>query len=269
MSGRFADIFRLTVSCVLALSIGGLVSPLRAEPGRVATAGEKSHSTADLSDPIKTYRTYLEAIKRDDLAAAKACCTISDDDKAGSLDVYVGVWVTFHHFNKVALEHFKDDVRPYLEVGGADPKENPYLRRDCTDKALELTISRLPGSKFRIKGDKAWLTIAWDKDDGSPNDVFCYQHEALLFRKIHGLWKVDFMPEDARPEDLAAEFKPGSWGRAFRDGRDILDAVIKEIEAGKLKTWKQVTGDLEKRLKVFEREWIKDHDDTQHVTPRE
>ena len=69
------------------------------------------------------------------------------------------------------------------------------------------------------------------------------------------------MPEDKGSDELAGFFKPGSWGRAFRDGMEMLNAVADGIESGKLKTWKQVTAELEKRQKVIEREWIKDHDE--------
>lgn len=92
---------RKTVALALVLITSGLcLSPhLKAENEHRAELGEKSRSGAGYSDPIKTYQSYLEAIKRDDLAAAMACCTIADNNKSGSLDVLVGMWVAFHHFN--------------------------------------------------------------------------------------------------------------------------------------------------------------------------
>ena len=264
MNRRFRHGCGGMLSFILALCMGVSISPLRAGDERVAASKGKERLAADYSDPLKTYRTFMEAIKRDDLAAAEACCTIADDNKSGSLDVLVGMWVAFHHFNKVALEHFKDDVQPYLEVGGADQKDNPYLRRDCTDQALERTISRLPGSKFRIKGDKAWLKIKWgDKEYDDLNPAFFYSgNEEQQFHKVQGLWKLDLIPDGVGSEELGNLFKPGSWGRAFHDGMQMFNAVAQEIESGKLKTWKQVAAELEKRKEVIEREWIKDHDDT-------
>jgi len=228
-----------------------------------AVNGGKSHSVADYSDPIKTYRTFLEAIKRDDLEAAKACCAIPDNNKSGALDVLVGMWVTFHRFNNVALLKFKDDVGPYLTDDGTEKKDSPYLRTDCTDQALDRTISRLSGSKFKIEGDKAKLTVKWEKNDGYPNPAFFFSNEDETFRKIDGQWKLDFGPSDnsGKPEDL---FKPGSWECAFRDGMNLMNAVIEEIESGKLKTWKQVTEQLEERTEVLGRKWAQDHEAEEH-----
>jgi hypothetical protein len=232
---------------------------LKAEGEHRAASSAEAHSVADYSDPIKTYKTFLEAIKRDDLAAAKACCTISDDNRTGSLDVLVGMWVTFHHFNKVALLKFKDQTSQYLR-DGADNEENPYLRGDCTDKALDRTISRLAGSKYKIDGDRANVTIKWNKGDGYPNQTFFYAHEDLTFRKIKGYWKFEIMPQ-ADPEMLVDFLKPGSWGSAFRDGMNLLNAAIEDIESGKLKTWQQVTEELETKGEVLARKWAENHQD--------
>jgi hypothetical protein len=250
-----------TVALALVLFTATLVysQQLKAENEPSAVSDAKSQSVADYSDPIKTYQSFLEAIKRDDLAAAKACCTISDDNKSGSLDVLVGMWVTFHRFNKVALLNFKEETSPYLR-DGADIEETPYLRGDCTDMALDRTISRLASSKIEIEGDRAKVTIKWEEDDGYPNQAFFYSDEDLIFRKTKGLWKLDILPE-GDPEKLIDLFKPGSWGCAFRDGMHLLNTVIEEIESGKLKTWQQVTAEIEKRNKVLEQKWVEDHHD--------
>ena len=205
------------LSFLLALCMGVSIPPLRAGDERVAASEGKPHPAAAYGDPIQTYGTFMDAIKRDDLAAAEACCRIADDNKSGSLDVLVGMWVAFHHFNKVALEHFKDDVRPYLEVGGADQKDNPYLRRDCTDQALERTIYRLPGSKFRIKGDKAWLKIKWgDKDYDDLNIVRRLAAGILLERPELSRASA---AGHARPvPEPGVEFVAGALGEGFRIG---------------------------------------------------
>ena len=91
----------------------------------------------------------------------------------------------------------------------ADNDENPYLRADCTDKALDRTISRLAGSKYKIEGDRANVTIKWEEDDGYPNQAFFFSDENRIFRKINGLWKLDILPE-GNPEELGELFKPGS-----------------------------------------------------------
>lgn len=136
---------------------------------------------------------------------------------------------------------------------------NPYLRTDCTDEALDRTISRLSGSTFKIEGDAAKLTIKWDKDDGYPNSVLFYSNDQP-FRESHGEWKLDICPEgDA--EGMADLFKPGSWGCAFRDGMNLLNAAIEDIESGKLQTWQQVAEELEKKGEVLARKWAEDHQD--------
>jgi len=220
---------------------------------------EQSHSVADYSNPIKTYQTFLEAIKRDDVAAAKACCTIADDNRSGSLDVLVGMWVTFHHFNKIAMLYFREDASKYLK-DGADHEENPYLRGDCTDKALERTISRLADSKVKIKDDEAEITIKWEKDDGYPNQAFFYSNDKITYRRIDGIWKIDIYSNDGT-DKLSEIFEPGSWGCIFRDSMNMLNAVIMDIELGRLKTWQQVTEELEIKTKVLEKKWTEDHHD--------
>ncbi len=255
----FFNFRRKTFALALALitCTSFFSSHLKADSEKSPASDSKAPSVADYSDPIKTYQTFLEAIKRDDLAAAKACCTIADDNKSGSLDVLVGMWVTFHRFNKIALLNFREETSKYLKEG-SDHEESPYLRVDCTDKALDRTISRLAGSKFEIEGDRAKLTIQWGEDAGYPNQAFFYSDEVRIFCKFEGGWKLDILPEGT-PETLADLFKPGSWGRAFRDGMNLLNAVMVEIESGKLKTWQQVTEELEKRSKVLEQKWTEDH----------
>lgn len=255
--GKF---YSKTVALALALITGNSVFSLQinAESEQSVVPGAKSQPVGDYSGPIKTYQTFLEAIKRDDLAAAKACCTISDDNKSGSLDVLVGMWVTFHHFNKVALLHFKEQTSQYLS--DADTQENPYLRRDCTDKALDRTLSRVAKSTYKTTGETAKLIIRWEKDDGSPNPVFMFSHEDMPFRNVGGRWKLDC--NDLTGLEMPSDFlKPGSWGCAFRDGMNLLNAAIEEIESGKLNTWQKVTEDLEKRNKVLEQKWAEDHHD--------
>ena len=104
----------LTLALITGTSV--LSVQLKAENEQSAVSGANAQPIADYSDPIKTYQSFLEAIKRDDLVAAKACCTILDDNKSGSLDVLVGMWVTFHHFNKVALLNFKEEASQYLRL---------------------------------------------------------------------------------------------------------------------------------------------------------
>lgn len=155
--------------------------------------------------------------------------------------------------------NFKDQTSQYLK-DGADTEVDPYLRADCTDAALDRTISRLAGSQFKIEGARAKLPIQWKEDDGYPNVAFGYSDEDLIFRRIKGHWKWDILPE-AGPEELVSLFKPGAWGCAFRDGMTLLNGAIEDIESGKLKIWQQVAEELGKRSKELEKKWAEDHRD--------
>ncbi len=220
---------------------------LRAADERNATPNSGSQSVADYSDPIKTYRTYLAAIKRDDQAVAKACCTISDGNKSGVLDVLVGVWVAFHRFNNVVSAKFGQ-------------RESAFLRDDCTDAALDRTLSRVAKSTFKTTGETAKLTIRWEKDDSSPNPVFMFGDEAIPFRKVGGFWKLDC--NDLTGLEKPSDFlKPGSWGSAFRDGMNLIDEAIAGIDSGRLKTWEQVAEEITTKGEVLSKKWAEDHQD--------
>jgi len=42
---------------------------------------------------------------------------------------------------------------------------------------------------------------------------------------------------------------------------NLLNAAIEDIESGKLKTWQQVTGELETKGEVLARKWAENHQD--------
>jgi hypothetical protein len=201
-------------------------------------------TAADYADPVRTYRAYLEAIKRDDLAAARTCHHI--DEKNGAvLDVAVGIWVAHHRFNKLVASKFGEH-------------ESPFLRADCTDQALDRTLARLAKSTFKITGNSAELTIHWEEEDGSPDEVFCFTgDETIPFRKVGDQWKIELEHGDNSSEWLA----PGSWGRAFREGAKLLNEASDDIESGKFSTWKQVSEILDQKSKKLAEQWARDHQD--------
>lgn len=208
-----------------------------------ARAGSDISANA-YGDPIKTYHTYLRAIQQDDSKAAKSCFTTPDDKSKPVLDIAVGMWVAFHRFNKLVVAKF-----------GA--RESPYLREDCTDEALGRTIARLSKSTI-VAGEKtAELRIAWDKEDGTV-PAFMFSEDPIRFRKVGDFWKIDLTGQAGDLEDWTA---PGSWGRAFGDGMNLLNETCAAIEAGKLNTWEQVEDSLARKSKVLEEKWRKDHHD--------
>jgi hypothetical protein len=212
-------------------------------------APTKKKPAADYSDPRETFRTYLRAVKKSDLAAAKGCWTISDGNKSGALDTIVGTWVTFHRFNNIMLLKFK-------EAG------KPFARDDCTDDAIDRTLSRLPNSTFEIKGQTAELAIKWEKDDGYPNPVFCFG-KGIQFRRVKEEWKID---GNARTglDDPSDFFAPGGWGCAFRDQMNVTNEVIEEIDSGKLKTAEQVKEAMQQKLEAAMSKWKRDHERVHH-----
>jgi len=55
---------------------------------------------AEGNSPTAVFAAFLRALKVDDLAAAKKCWTISDDDKAGVLNALIGNWIAQRRFQQ-------------------------------------------------------------------------------------------------------------------------------------------------------------------------
>ena len=186
--------------------------------------------------PVDAYRAYLNAVKKNDLAAAKNCWWLPGKDDA-ALDVIAGMWVASHRLN-AALDK--------AEIGRKQFGEG-IARDDCTDAAIDRTLLRLGHSEFTMKGDKAELKIRWDKGDGYPNSAFCYGDEPIPFRKIAGGWRMDALAacDIAKPEDF---FEKGTWGIMFRNHTAMANEVAAGIESGKLKTAADVVHALEEHV---------------------
>lgn len=198
---------------------------------------------ANFSDPINTYRTYLEAVKRDDLAAAKACYVMQDKNDDAGVDMAIGLWFAHHRFQKQVRAKF------------GNQEDSPYWRPDCTDEAIDRTIARLSTSKFEIKGERAELKIDWAKND---DEVFCHTGDnPIALRKQGDLWKI--------ASNLAEKgvhiTQPGTWGWAFLESTKLLNEASNDIESGKLKSWDQVSTLLAERTKALEHQYSKDHQD--------
>lgn len=198
---------------------------------------------ADYGNPIKTYRAYLEAVKRDDPMAAKACYTARKPVDSLGRDIAVDLWIAHHRFQKLVSAKFgkQEDCR--------------YWRPDCTDEAIDRTIARLATSACKIQGDTAELKIDWAENDEA---VFEYTgDEPMKFLKVDGSWKIPCEgPGDA--EQIAG---PGTWGWCFRETAKLLNQVSNKIESGKLTTWAQASDSLEEGDKKLEEQYGKDHKD--------
>lgn len=222
-----------------------LATPVLHAEGEKPSPSGKAATAADHSDPAKTYHAYLEAVKRDDVAAAKACHAITSPKDAAAVDLAVGLWVSHHRFQK-------------LVTGKFGKRESPYLRDDCSEEALDRTLSRLDKSPFTTKGETADLQIRWDKDDSVEHAVFGFSgDEPLTFRKADGLWKIKVDTPETQEEITA----PGTWGWAFREATKLLNEASDMIEAGKLNTWEQVSVLLDERTKKMEKQYAEDRDE--------
>ena len=132
---------------------------------------------------------------------------------------------------------------------GEDGKH--FIREDCTDEAIDRTLARLETSQVTVIGDTAKLTIHWDKDDGNPNPVFGYRNGPVPFRRTPGGWRIDANAECAidKPEVF---FAKGSWGSAFRTQTEMMDEISSGVEAGSLKSIRDVISAMEKHVGSLE-----------------
>jgi hypothetical protein len=207
------------------------------------------------SDPKKTFDTYLQAIKANDLKTAKNCYTLADDNASGALDVAVGLWIACHRLSEAARN--KLGARGWGEM-----KEwNQMIARpDCVSEALDRTRARLKDAVVTVKQDTAKLTVRWGPKEPFEEPVFHFSGDEPIaeFRRVKGAWKLDFQAETGleKPADF---FKPGSWGIVMRDEIQIIEQVVSEIERGKLTTGEQAIAAFEKRHEVLMAKYDPEH----------
>lgn len=239
---RLNQLCGIAIGLIVVTICGACNQTTHSTPPKPERTQTQADIAAEYTDPIKTFRTFLEATKLNDRNAAIACWYIVGGNESGALDGVVGIWVAFHRLN--------DAVRK-LEDDGSQ-----FIRDDCTDEALGRTLARLANSSFKIDGDTAVLTIKWAEDDGYPNDAFFYG-EPIHFRRIGAAWKIDANAMCGGGIDTST---PGSWVLAFKRQEMMLDNIATEIEAEKLKTADQVAKAIEARLSQL----VKDYCEQKH-----
>jgi hypothetical protein len=207
---------------------------------------------AEYADPKATYRTYIEAVRKNDVKAAKQCWVIDDENRSGALDTIVGLWISMRQINQVAEKKFG--------AVGLDAILKGWRRDDVTDPALDLTKKRLDDAEVKITGDSAELKIKWKEDDGGAKAAFQFGG-SIRFRKLRGSWKIDAnqMFGLKRGADF---FEKGTWGPMFRDQVLIMNEAIDGMEKGKLKSTRElgafVDGQIEAMKKKYEEERTKE-----------
>jgi len=200
---------------------------------------------ASYADPKETYRTYIEAVRNNDIKAAKQCWVIDDDNKSGALDTIVGLWISMRQINQVADKKFG--------AKGLDAILKGWRRDDVTDRALDLTKKRLDDAEVKKSGDTAELKFKWKEDDGVQNPAFHFG-EPTYFRKVGSNWKIDAnkMTGLKRGADF---FEKGTWGPMFRDQVVIMNEAIDGMEKGKLKTTKELGAFIEDKVEAMKKKY--------------
>lgn len=227
--------------CSLVVLVTAAAASAAAEPPVKLPAEKPAPAYAD---PKATYRTYIEAVRRNDIEGAKRCWVIDDDNKSGALDTIVGLWISMRQINQVAEKKFG--------AAGLDAILKGWRRDDVTDPALDLTKKRLDDAAVTINGDTAELKIKWQHDDGVQN---AFQFGTVThFRKVDGNWKIDAnkMAGLKRGADF---FETGTWGRMFRDQVAIMKEAIDDMEKGKLKSAKELGAFIEGKFEVLTKKY--------------
>src|SRR5262245_16995788 len=214
-----------------------------------------SKKAAEYADPKSTYRTYLEAVRRNDLSAATKCWAL-DDDKSGALAVLVGRSISIRQLHQVAVKKFGNDGRRAIpEDWGLD---------QVTDQALDLTKKRVEKAEVRITGDKARLSIKREEGEGRPKPAFEDDNGALiLFRKVGGGWKIDANALLGIKRGIEFfEFKDLPLGEIFSGNVVIAHEAVAGMQQGKLKTAKELEQFIARRCHAWPKEyagWHKKH----------
>lgn len=220
-------------------------SVLATTAGVCSAADPPAKPAAEYADPQATYRTYLEAIRKNDLKAAMRCWVVDDDNKSGALNTAVGIWVSMRQINQLAEKKFGTD--------GLGDALKGLRRDDVSDAALDRTAKRLTDADVKATDDTAELKLKWKKEDGGDNPVFGYR-QPVHFRKVGGEWKIDFhaMTGLKRGAEL---FTEGSWGVMFRDEVVVMNEAVDRMEKGKLNSAKELGEFVNDRFEVLKKKY--------------
>jgi hypothetical protein len=205
----------------------------------------------EFADPKATYRTYIEAVRKNDVKAAKKCWVIDDDNKSGALDTIVGLWISMRQINQVAERKIGAD--------GLDAILKGWRRDDVSDAALDLTKRRVDDAEVKITDDTAALKIKWKEDDAVK-----FGDGPISFRKVGGNWKIDAnkMTGLERGADF---FEKGTWGQMFGDQVAIMNEAIDGMEKDKLKSAKELGAFIEGKIEAMKK---KDEEERKKESPR-
>ncbi len=203
---------------------------------------------AEYADPKTTYRTYIDAVRKNDAKAARECWVLDDDKESAALNVIVGLWTSIRQLNQVAAKKFGKEAAEAIPEG--------WQRGDLTDQALDLTKKRLDDAEVKITGATAELKIKWRKDDGFPDWAFEFG-VSTVFRHVAGNWKIDGnqMTGLKKGSDF---FEKGTWGRMFRDQMAIMNEAVAGVEKRKIGSAKALKTFINEKTAAMVKKYEKD-----------
>lgn len=208
--------------------------------------------TPHYNTPTATYRTFLEAIKRNDRLTALDCWTTTRPSAQNELELAATMPVTLHRFDALMLARF----------GGRVGRQKDEA---CSDQEIDALLVLIKNATFIANGDTARLVIKTSTGSMPPVKSPLLFNEDVLFLHTNHMWKIDGTPKSTTRD--ADFFDPGQWGWAFREEMRILDDVSDNVEAGRLATAEETKAYLDQKVKDAGRRWEADHRRNVHSEP--
>jgi hypothetical protein len=216
----------------------------------LSLVGQNRAAEPDLSSPHATFRTFLEAVKKNDLEQAKRCWTIDDDNRSGALDVLVGRWI--------AARKLSDIVDAKLGANGLKVMGR-WHRADLSNQAIGRTIVRLEKAEAVDREDIATLKFRWepgDSADGKQTAVFLYLNVPYGLHKIGNQWRIDanlFM--DVKQADEL--FKPNSIWVVWREEMELMNRLTEMLEKRQIQTVAQFEKQVKESVDALKAKYAK------------
>jgi hypothetical protein len=210
-------------------------------------AGPAFAKGPDFSTPAETAKSYLAATRANDVAAARRCWAVDDDNVSGALDVIVGMWIASRRLSIAADARFGPDGVKAL---------GRWHRVHGTNEALDTTLQRLGNVKIQERGEVAKMTIDWQPGDGDTTPAFLCVRAPLFFRLVGGEWKLDANVFTGA-EKAADLFGPGKIGAVWRDEMAVMTDLATRLEKGEWTALPSFEAELKRRVEALKAKYEK------------